>query len=77
MACIGGLLAHLSAIEMLEFDESGVYDMKKFTTALAEPLMASTVDLYFDFHGPANLHLPGFVAKQDFETPQDEVNGNL
>lgn len=62
---------------MLEVVKPGVFGLTPFTSNLAEPQIASTVDLFFEVNGPVNTNLPAYVASINYQNPMDTVNGNF
>ena len=62
---------------MLELARPGVYALTPFTTALAEPTIANTVNYYIDLSGPVNLNLPAYLASVNYQNPSDAANSNF
>jgi hypothetical protein len=62
---------------MLDIVKPGVFGLTQFTSELAEPAIASTVDMYFEVNGPINFILPAYVASLNYQNPTDAVNGNF
>ena len=51
--------------------------MTNFAESLAEPLISSTIDLYFEAQGLGLLHLPKFLADTGYQNPTDSVESNF
>lgn len=74
--CLGRIIRHLASTQMLEQPSMGVFRLTPFTASLAEPAMASTVDMYLLQNAPGMINLPKYLANTNYQNPADAVNGN-
>jgi hypothetical protein len=71
------VVCHLAATDMLEVVKPGLFGLTLFTSDLAEPQIASTVDLVFEVNGPMHSNLPSYIASINYQNPTDPADGNF
>jgi hypothetical protein len=64
----------LVGTHLLEIVKPGVFGLTDFSIALAEPNIATTIELYFEIQGHVYFKLPNFVESINFQNPDDVHN---
>ena len=69
------MLRNLATNGILDTNASGLYQMTHYTSALAEPRMASMASYFYEMLTRLCAHLPSFLAATDYQNPSNFHDG--